>query len=518
MRTFFSGWILEKAGHLIPAVKAYYAALVHFPRSFCWSEHHDFVWYIAQAAVERIELILRDYPQLRWDLVDASVTIEHGYDPDVSDDVIMVNPGRFVKTPIANKIQGLTDLSRLKIIQTRGKGKVTLVQFENGHWQLRVNGQPFFVRGITYTPTEIGYGPDTDASFFNRWMFSDKNHNGKIDAAYDAWVDTNRNDQQDADEPAVGDFQLLKEMGVNTIRFFIPVSGKTVYKPELINKPLLRDLYERFGIRVIPVDLVGAYTVGSGAEWDKGTDYTDPKQRATMKELVRAEVMDLKDEPFVLMWLLGNENNMPLEYTGINATRTNAASHPKAYAQFLNEVAKMIHRLDPDHPVGVGNAELALVDSYRQYSPALDFIGINSYRGQNGFGSLWAQVKKLFDRPVLITEYGCDAYFTGKGEDEAMQEAYHEGNFRDILYEQAGGPYTGNSIGGLIFEYLDEWWKDTESGSWSTQETRPSFPFPFEDGYDQEEWLGIVGQGSGQNSPFERQPRRAYQYYKDHTF
>jgi len=35
------------------------------------------------------------------------------------------------------------------------------------------------------------------------------------------------------------------------------------------------------------------------------------------------------------------------------------------------------------------------------------------------------------------------------------------------------------------------------------------------DGFVQEEWFGLVGQGSGMNSPFERNLRKAYFVYQE---
>ncbi len=516
-KTFFTAMILEKAGHLIPAIKAYYATLVHFPRSAVWGEDKNFVWYVGPASIEAIRRILRDHPQLGWDLVDASAKVEGGLDTNLSNDVITVNPGRFVRKTLAERHSELPQIEKLKILETRGKGKVTLVQFANGHWQMRVDGKPFFINGITYHPTEVGLGPHNDERFLDKWMFTDKDHNGRIDAAYDAWVDANRNDRQDPDEPSIGDFQLLADMGVNAIRFMIPNRNLTEYDPSLINKPLLREMTEKFGIRIIACDLLGAYTQGSGASWEKGTDYTDPEQLRKMKTLVRSKVLDLKDEPFVLMWILGNENNMAADYMGVNATRTNASVHPEAYARFLNEVAAMIHELDPDHPVAVGNIEFNLLDSYAKYAPALDIVGMNSYRGKEGFGSLWEDAKAMFDRPMLITEYGADAYFEGKGEDEDGQLEYDRGNFRDIIFHQAGGPSTGNAIGGVLFQYLDEWWKDTRGDPENHQQTESAFKSPMPDGYDHEEWFGIAGQGNGENSPFKRQLRKTYFFYRDNA-
>ncbi len=520
VRAFFTGMILERAGLPVQALKSYYAAVVHFPGAACWGEGGGYVWYIAPAAIASIERICRDYPETGWTLEGANVSIKNGGDTDLENDVVTADPGRWVRVTGEERERRRIDLSRLAVAEVRGRGKVQLVKYENGHWEMRVEGRPFIIRSITYSPTEIGVGPKSHAAFHVRWMRTDRNGNGLIDAPQESWVDANGNGRQDRNEPPVGDFQLLEEMGVNAIRMNSATRpGTTEYDSSCINKPLLREMFAKHGIRVVMGDNVGAYTHGSGADWRTGTDYTNPEQRARMKEIVRRMVMDLKDEPFILMWVLGNENNMSGDYTGVNATRTNAAREPRAYAEFLNEVATMIHELDPDHPVAVGNVETGLGDAYNLYAPALDIFGINSYRGPQGFGDVFRQAKAVFDRPVFITEYGCDCYHQGRGSDRAMEEyqaAYNEACLRDIVFNQAGGGYVGNCIGSQIFEFLDEWWKDTHSGDpESAHRTEGQFWMPFSDKLSHEEWFGIVGQGSGKNSPFERRLRKTYFFYKD---
>ena len=513
VKAFYTASTLEKAGLILPAIKAYHAVVVHFPRSACWAADQSFVWYVAPAALGNIRRLCNAYPALGLWLEDASWDIQNSHDTDLGNDVIQVNPGRLVQLDSKERLKSLPDLAKLGIVERRGRGEVQAVKYANGHWQLLADGRPFVVRGVSYGPTEIGHGPNTTENFGSRWQFTDRNGNGRADAAYDAWVDANANGVQDADEPAVGDFQLLKDMGCNAIRFFVPTTPANTYDPSSVNKPLLRDLHDRFGVHLIAGDFLGAYTVGSGATWAQGTDYTDPEQRARMKEVVRQKVLDLRGEKFILMWLLGNENNMSGDHTGVNATRTNAGSQPQAWAEFVNEVAEMIHELDPDHPVAIGNLGTGLAEHYNQYAPAVDVFGMTAYMGLGGFGNTWNEARAKFDRPVLIIEYGCDAYADGQGPDEEAQAKYHEGCLRDIVLNQAGGEQAGNSIGGIAFEYLDEWWKANDDPR--TQATQAQGNAPFPDGKGHEEWFGIVSQGSGRNSPFERRLREAYGFYKN---
>ena len=239
--------------------------------------------------------------------------------------------------------------------------KVALKKNEKGFWRMYVDGEPYFIKGITYEPVKIGERLKSS----NQWMNYDFNKNGINDCAYEVWVDKNKNNIQDEDEKAVGDFYLLKEMGVNTIR---------IYHPTNIKKEILRDLYTRFGIRVIMGNLMGAYCWGSGASWEKGTDYTDKKQLENMINDVKKMVLEYKDEPYILAWLLGNENDATGSYENSTFNNTNARQYPEAFARFVNRVAKIIHKLDPNHPVGVSNSIYLLLPYYKKYTPEIDFI------------------------------------------------------------------------------------------------------------------------------------------------
>ena len=104
------------------------------------------------------------------------------------------------------------------------------------------------------------------------------------------------------------------------------------------------DLYSRFGIRVIMGNFLGAYTKGSNADWQSGTDYSDKTHRQNMKDSVRKMVEEFKDEPYILMWMLGNENDSVGMDGNSTVTKTNAPKNPKAYAQFVEEICQMIKR------------------------------------------------------------------------------------------------------------------------------------------------------------------------------
>jgi tetratricopeptide (TPR) repeat protein len=495
VRLFNTALILEKSGLLEQAIKCYYSIIVHFPGAYGWT-YFKTPWYVGQAAIAKINYLLRRNPQLGYKLADADINIINGYDNDVANDIVIANPGRFVKVNLLDKIKPKPSVEDLSIKRRLGKGRVRLIQYETGDWQLLVKDKPFEIRAVTYAPVKVGQSPHEGT--LGNWMYEDFNNNGKIDGPYDAFVDRNKNNIQDTDEPATGDFKLLQEMGVNAIRIY--------HHPNQVNKELLRDLYRNYGIMVIMGDYLGVYALGSGAPWNPGTDYNNPEHKKNMTESVTQMVLEFKDEPYILFWLLGNEN--------VYGVANNAKINPDAFYKFTDDTAKLIKSLDPEHPVALCNGDVFYLDKFAKAAPEIDIFGANAYRGDYGFSALWKQVKELTDRPAFITEFGCPAYAKGKSEDEAemLQAEYHRGSWEDIQNNMAFAGGYGNALGGIIFEWLDEWWKGYEP---SIHDKKGLWIGPFPDGTMYEEWLGLSSQGDGKSSPFLRQLRKSYLMYKD---
>jgi beta-glucuronidase len=494
VRLFYIGFFLEQSGLIKHAIKCYYSIVVHFPASYGWTYWHT-PWYIGQAAISKINFLLRNHPELGYKFVDADIKIINGFDNNVGNDICVTNPGRFVKVAPEDRAKAEIPPEKPAVKRQVGQGKVHLLQYDNGDWQLIADGKPYVVCGITYAPTKVGESPD-DGTMTN-WMEDDFNKNGKIDGPYDAFVDKNRNNVQDADEPQAGDFKIMQEMGVNTLRLY--------HQPSAINKELLRDLYKTYGIRVVMGDFFGKYTLGSGAPWNPGTDYNNPEHKKNMLDSVLKMVAEFKDEPYILFWLLGNEN--------VYGFACNANTEPDAFFKFANEAAKEIKKIDPDHPVAICNGDILFLDKFGKDCPDVDMFGANAYRGNYGFGALWRQVRSEADKPAFITEFGCPAYAQGKPEDEGEegQALYHKGAWEDIEENMAFGNGAGNAIGGFAFEWVDEWWKQYEP---YMHDLKGVATGPFPDGYYHEEWFGLVSQGDGKTSPFLRQLRKVYFMYQ----
>ncbi|MBU0710249.1 MAG: hypothetical protein KJ793_06040 [Candidatus Omnitrophica bacterium] len=493
VRLFYTGLILEKAGLIKHAIKCYYSIAVHFPGAYGWTYWHT-PWYVGQAAIAKIQYLLRRNPQLGYKLVDADIKIVNGYDNDVSNDMTIADPGRFQRVSFWDRLRERFRRPSRKVKSRLGTGKTHLLQYENGDWQLIVDDKPYMIRGVTYSPTKVGQSPD-DGTLGN-WMEEDFNNNGKIDGPYDAFVDKNRNNLQDDNEKPVGDFQLMKEMGINTIRVY--------HHPEKVNKQVLRDLYENYGIMTIMGDFLGKYALGSGAPWSPGTDYNNEEHKRNMIQSVTNMILEFKDEPYILFWLLGNEN--------VYGYACNADKEPDAFFSFANQAAKVIKSIDPSRPVAICSGDILYLDKFGKHAPDIDIFGTNAYRGKYGFGRFWRSVKEESGRAAFITEFGCPAYAEDKEEEaEEFQAEYHRGSWDDIRNNMAFQGGSGNAIGGIIFEWLDEWWKGYEP---AMHDTKGLWAGPFPDGYMHEEWLGVCGQGEGKISPFLRQLRSVYYMYK----
>ncbi len=123
-----------------------------------------------------------------------------------------------------------------------------------------------------------------------------------------------------------------------------------------------------------------------------GFDYGDGAAVSRQQARIRREVGRYKDHPAVLMWAVGNELN--LEY-----------SDPRVWNAF-ERITKMIHKIDPAHPVmtTLAGFDRELIGEIKARAPSLDLIGIQLY------GDLPQLPEKLRDSgwtgPYIVTEWG----------------------------------------------------------------------------------------------------------------
>ncbi len=368
------------------------------------------------------------------------------------------------------------------------KQRVYIRKLKNSHYQLIVNKKPYIVKGVCYNPVPAG-----------------KNHE------YDWWSDPNK--------PWLLDGKLMHEMGINTVRIY-----QTSENPDAVKK-VMRDLYETYGIRTILGSWLGFWEYPCPLYGDK--EFRD-KIKAQVLEMVRL----YKDEPGVLLWILGNENNYSFsgQVNPWSSEEINKESDPRKqrymrahiYYSFVNDLAAAIKEADPTHPVALGNGELIGLDVANEFCPDIDLVACIIYRGKT-FGNIFKSLRATFDRPILLSEFGADCYDAYLGnEDQNMQAFFLESQWRQIYENLAkNNDGAGNCLGGIMFEWNDEWWKYNEydPAGWQVHDCGSNwsngsyyFDIKAKDNKNMnEEWFGIVAlSGELENGINKRIPRKAY--------
>lgn len=368
------------------------------------------------------------------------------------------------------------------------KPGVYIKELKNKHYRLVVNGSAYIVKGVCYNPVAIG-----------------SNHE------YDWWSDKSK--------PWIADGKLMKKMGVNTIRLY------QSYEDSKKVKQVIQDLYNLYGIRTLLGNWLGF--------WEYPCPfYGDVKFQDKVKKDVLEMVNLYKDEPGILGWILGNENNYScLGYVNSWSNeeidkepnpQKQKAMRAKIYYSFVNVLSTEIHKIDSRHPVGLGNGELIGLEFANKFCQDVDFVACIIYRGKT-FGNLFKSLKMTFDKPILLAEFGADCYDAYlKREDQDMQAFFLQSQWNQIYENLANNKAgVGNCIGGTSFEWTDEWWKhDLNSPeSWKVHDTQNgwsngSYYFDIRAAGNKnmdEEWFGIVALSPElENGLNKRIPRKAY--------
>jgi hypothetical protein len=137
--------------------------------------------------------------------------------------------------------------------------------------------------------------------------------------------------------------------------------------------------------------------------------------------------------------------------------------------------------------------------------PEVDVWGINAYRGLS-FGDLFDAWRARSDKPLFISEYGADAYNANlPGYDPESQAVAAAALTREILEQATSSADGARVLGGTLFEWNDEWWKDA-AGSFSEQDVGGAAPGsgPYPDQVFNEEWWGLVDVDRNPRPAFER--------------
>jgi Glycosyl hydrolases family 2, TIM barrel domain len=371
--------------------------------------------------------------------------------------------------------------------------KVSVKKADQG-FKLEVNGKGFFINGMNWDCFPIG-----------------------TNFTYSLW-------QQPADViKAALDYEMpmLRNMGVNTIRQYTGVPAKWI-----------KYIYENYGIYTMLNHSFGRYGLNVKGKWEPNTDYSNPAVRELLLKEVKEMVSQYKGTPGLLMFLLGNENNYGLFWRGAETENIPMKDRKSTIAansmyQLFNQATVAMKGLDDSHPVAICNGDLLFLDIIARECKDVDILGINIYRGMS-FGDAYDRVRNEYGKPVVLTEFGSDAYNTiANSEDQEAQAKYLVNNWKEIYANAAGMGKAENSIGGFTFQFSDGWWKSGQTvnldehdvvASWSNG----GYQNDYKAGENNmnEEWFGICAKGAtNERGVYQLYPRAAYYALKQvHNF
>ncbi len=374
-----------------------------------------------------------------------------------------------------------------------GQGnKVTVENNEMG-MKLKVDGQDFMINGMNWDYVPIG-STITDPGIWSRT-------DDVIMTALDA------------------EMSMLKNMGVNVIRTYD------------LDPKWIQYIYENYGIYTMLNITFGAYGLTIKGSWTPQTDYADPATR----EVLMAEAINMantyKNTPGLLLYMIGNENNYHLSWTGaeteaipiegIDSEKIKAA---RALYKAFNDAAIEVKKIDQSHPVAICNGDLLYADIVAQECRDIDIYGTNMYRGIS-FGDAFQRVKDELNMPILFAEFGADAFNTRDNQEDQYSQAYYmTGNWKEIYANAAGIGGAQNSLGGFTFQFSDGWWKYKQTENLDIHDNNASWP---NGGYSRdqanegdnnmnEEWFGVCAKGpTNGNGLYTLYPRAAYYALKE---
>ncbi len=370
---------------------------------------------------------------------------------------------------------------------------VSVLSNEQG-MKLVVNGEDFMINGMNwdYVPIGTNYA-------YSLW----KQPESVIKSALDA------------------EMGLLKNMGVNTIRVYTGIQPKWISY-----------IHDNFGIYTMLNHSFGRYGLTINGIWTPVTDYRDAETKKMLLSDAKEMANTYKGTPGLLLFLLGNENNYGLFWSGAETEdfpegeeqkREVGEKRGRPMYKLMNDAAILIKSLDSSHPVAICNGDFLFSEIVAEECPDVDIYGTNMYRGKS-FGDAFERASKELNKPIMFTEFGADAFnaLTNQ-EDQKMQAFFMVENWKEIYENAAGLGKANNSIGGFTFQFSDGWWKYGQTKNLEVHDNNASWSnggyyLDIKNGSNNmnEEWFGICAKGPTNSAGlYTLYPRAAYYALKE---
>lgn len=179
-----------------------------------------------------------------------------------------------------------------------------------------------------------------------------------------------------------GDQEKLAAHGGNSFRTWRTENGRETGQ-QVLDRALKNGLYVTMGLDV--------------ARERQGFDYSDTHAVARQLAEIKAQVLKFKDHPALLMWDIGNELNLN-------------SYNPKVW-DAVNDISKMIHQVDSNHPTTTSLAGISkeLVNQIKNRAPDLDLLSVQSYAD---IVNLPRELRESgWDGPYVVSEWGATGHW-----------------------------------------------------------------------------------------------------------
>ena len=209
-----------------------------------------------------------------------------------------------------------------------------------------------------------------------------------------------------------GNQEKLAQHGGNSFRTWRTENGRETGQ-KVLDRALANGLYVTMGLEL-------------GGE-RHGFNYNDEAAVARQLEKIKAEVLKYKDHPALIIWAIGNELNL-------NAT------NPKVW-DAVNEISKMIHKVDPNHlttsPLAGFNRDLA--QQIKTRAPDLDLLAVQMYADVVNLPRYLREAG--WNGPYMVTEWGATGHWeVGKTDwgapienDSTTKADFYEKRFKSVI-------------------------------------------------------------------------------------
>ena len=178
-----------------------------------------------------------------------------------------------------------------------------------------------------------------------------------------------------------GSPEKLREHGGNSFRTWSTENGRDTGK-QVLDRALSNGLYVAMGLDV--------------DHERRGFDYDNTNAVAKQLEFLKSQVLQYRNHPALLLWVVGNELNME--------------KNPKVW-DAVNDLSRMIHELDPDHPTTTTLAGFKpeTVNLVKTRAPDLDFISFQMYSDIINLPKYLREA--AWDKPYIVTEWGATGHW-----------------------------------------------------------------------------------------------------------